>query len=156
MILVDIVDYAAKLPATAQLDDLPLDRIPDGFTFSRGTCEDLPYPDASFDLVLSRGSVEHIKGGYRKALDEVWRVLKPGGIFFVNPGLFYSSYGSHLGEFSDEPHLHLKISEKALHDLVIGTQPRRMDRSGFDVSNADYWRFYQKRIRFAWPILSAS
>lgn len=144
MVLVDIVNYAAKLPETARLDDLPLDKVPDGFTFVRGSCEELPYPEASFDLVLSWGSVEHIKGGYRKALDEVWRVLKPGGLFFVNPGLFYSSYGSHLGEFSDVPHLHLKISETELHDLVMRTQPRRMDRAGFDVDNTDYWRFYKE------------
>lgn len=144
MVLVDIVNYAAKLPETAQLDDLPLDALPDGFKFVRGSCEELPYEADSFDLVLSWGSVEHIKGGYRKALDEVWRVLKPGGLFFVNPGLFYSSYGSHLGEFSDVPHLHLKISEAELHDLVMRTQPRRMDRAGFDVDNADYWRFYKE------------
>jgi ubiquinone/menaquinone biosynthesis C-methylase UbiE len=144
MVLIDIVDYAAKLTETARLDDLPLERLPDGFTFVQGSCEAIPYPDQSFDLVLSWGSVEHIKGGYRKALDEVWRVLKPGGLFFVNPGLIYSTFGSHLGEFSDEPHLHLKISEQALHDLVMTSQPKRMDRAGFDVSNAEYWRFYKE------------
>lgn len=151
LVAVDIVNYAAQLPQTARANDLPLDDVPDGFTFLRGSCEHLPYPDASFDLVLSWGSVEHIKGGYRKALDEVWRVLKPGGLFFVNPGLFYSAYGSHLGEFSDEPHLHLKISEPELRDLVMRTQPRLMDRSGFDVDNAEYWRFYTElnRIRVA-------
>lgn len=151
LVAVDIVNYAAQLPLTAQTNDLPLDNVPDGFTFVRGSCEHLPYPDASFDLVLSWGSVEHIKGGYRKALDEVWRVLKPGGLFFVNPGLFYSAYGSHLGEFSDVPHLHLKISEPELHDLVMRTPPRLMDRSGFDVDNAEYWRFYSElnRIRVA-------
>lgn len=151
LVAVDIVNYAAQLPQTAQVNDLPLDDVPGGFTFVRGSCECLPYSDASFDLVLSWGSVEHIKGGYRKALDEIWRVLKPGGLFFVNPGLFYSAYGSHLGEFSDEPHLHLKISEPELRDVVMGTQPRLMDRSGFDVDNAEYWRFYSElnRIRVA-------
>ena len=151
LVAMDIVDYLKELPRVAQENDLPLERLPEGLTFVQGSCEHIPYEDASFDVVISWGSVEHIAGGYRKALDEVWRVLKPGGLFFVNPGLYYSSFGSHLGEFSDEPHLHLKISEEKLKELVMATQPRIMDRSGFDVSNADYWRFYQElnRIRVA-------
>lgn len=151
LVAMDIVDYLRELPRVAQENDLPLEHLPEGFDFVQGSCENIPYADASFDVVISWGSVEHIVGGYRKALDEVWRVLKPGGLFFVNPGLYYSSYGSHLGEFSGEPHLHLKISEEKLKELVTTTQPRIMDRSGFDVSNADYWRFYQElnRIRVA-------
>jgi len=151
LVAMDIVDYLQELPRVAQENDLPLERLPEGFTFVQGSCEHIPYENDSFDVVISWGSVEHIAGGYRKALDEVWRVLKPGGLFFVNPGLYYSSFGSHLGEFSDEPHLHLKIAEEKLRELVMATQPRIMDRSGFDVSNADYWRFYQElnRIRVA-------
>lgn len=77
--------------------------------------------------------------------------MKPGGLFFVNPGLYYSSYGSHLGEFSEEPHLHLKIDEEKRHELVMNTKPRIIDCSGFDVSNADYWRFHKElnRVRVA-------
>lgn len=151
LVAMDIVDYLRELPCVAQENDLPLERLPEGFTFVQGSCENIPYEDASFDVVISWGSVEHIAGGYRKALDEVWRVLKPGGLFFVNPGLYYSAYGSHLGEFSDEPYLHLKIPEDKLHDLVMNTPPRIIDRAGFDVSNADYWRFYKElnRIRVA-------
>ncbi|HWQ94919.1 MAG TPA: hypothetical protein VN418_05405, partial [Gammaproteobacteria bacterium] len=69
----------------------------------------------------------------------------------VNPGLYYSSYGSHLGEFSDEPHLHLKIPEEELRALVMSGRPRLMDRAGFDVSNTEYWRFYKElnRIKVA-------
>lgn len=151
LVAIDIVDYLKELPRVAQENDLPLELLPEGFAFVQGSCENIPYENDSFDVVISWGSVEHIAGGYRKALDEVWRVLKPGGVFFVNPGLYYSPYGSHLGEFSNEPHLHLKISEEKLHELVMATQPKIMDRSGFDVSNADYWRFYQElnRIRVA-------
>lgn len=151
LVVMDIVDYIAELPRVAAENGLPLERLPDNFVFVRQSCESVPYPDTSFDVVLSWGSVEHIVGGYKKALDEVWRVLKPGGLFFVNPGLYYSSYGSHLGEFSDEPHLHLKIPEEELRALVMNGRPRLMDRAGFDVSNAEYWRFYKElnRIKVA-------
>lgn len=151
LVAMDIVDYLKDLPRVARENDLPLESLPDGFTFVQGSCENIPFDDASFDVVISWGSVEHIAGGYRRTLDEIWRVLKPGGLFFVNPGLYYSAFGSHLEEFSDEPHLHLKISEEQLRELVMNTPPRMMDRAGFDVSNADYWRFYKElnRIRVA-------
>ena len=43
-----------------------------------GNALDLPFPDASFDAVWSNG-VLHATGDTQKAIDEVWRVLKPGG-----------------------------------------------------------------------------
>ena len=144
LVAVDIVDYLQQLPAVAREHGLPLDALPDNLTFFQGSAAALPYPAAHFDVVLSWGSVEHIKGGYRPVLDEVWRVLKPGGLFFVNPGLYYAPYGSHLGEFFPEPHHHLKMSEEALRAHVLSADPQRMDRSGFDASNAEYWRFYKE------------
>jgi SAM-dependent methyltransferase len=143
-VAVDIVDYLTNLPEIATSQDLPLQQLPDCMTFLQQSCESLPYADGYFDLVISWGSIEHIKDGYHKTLDEVWRVLKPGGLFFLNPGLYYAPYGSHLGEFSDIPHLHLKIEEQALKDHVLNTDPDTIDRSGFDVDNAEFWRFYKE------------
>jgi SAM-dependent methyltransferase len=48
-------------------------------------CE-LPFPDASFDLVLDRCSVTCVgAAGARQAVLETRRVLRPGGLFFFNP-----------------------------------------------------------------------
>jgi len=149
LVAVDIVDYMQRLPDVARRSGLPLAELPDRLRLHRGSCEALPFADGSFDVALSWGSVEHVKGGYRQTLDEVWRVLKPGGLFFVNPGLYFSAFGNHLGEFTTEPHLHLKVGEDALRALVLGNEPRRMDRSGFDAPREEYWRFYKElnRIR---------
>ncbi|MGA8146532.1 MAG: methyltransferase domain-containing protein [Gallionellaceae bacterium] len=144
LVAMDIVDYIKELPRIARENGLPLDKLPDNFTFLQQSCEEVPYPDESFDVVISWGSLEHMAGGYRKALDEVYRVIKPGGLFFVAPGLYYSAWGSHLGEFSPIPHLHLRIPEAELEQMVMTTKPTIMDRSGFDVTNEDYWRFYKE------------
>jgi arsenite methyltransferase len=42
---------------------------------------DLPYPDASFDVVSSMTAIHNIEDtdGRCKAISEVWRVLRPGG-----------------------------------------------------------------------------
>jgi ubiquinone/menaquinone biosynthesis C-methylase UbiE len=47
-------------------------------------------PDDSFEFVLSDQVLEHVEGDPQRAIDESWRVLKPGGIAvhttcFINP-----------------------------------------------------------------------
>lgn len=43
--------------------------------------EDLPFPDASFDVVLATGVLEYVD--VRRALDEIARVTRPGGLVVV-------------------------------------------------------------------------
>lgn len=43
----------------------------------------IPHPDASFDGVISIGTLEYIEHGVDTALAEVHRVLKPGGMFLL-------------------------------------------------------------------------
>jgi len=50
--------------------------------FVRGSGEDLPFADGSFDLVYSHGVLHHTPRTER-AFDEVHRVLRPGGRFVV-------------------------------------------------------------------------
>lgn len=44
----------------------------------RGSALELPYRDATFDYVYSIGCLHHT-GDVPRAIDEVWRVLRPGG-----------------------------------------------------------------------------
>ena len=47
----------------------------------------LPFADVSFDVVVARGVLHHVPEHLPEALDEVYRVLKEGGILFVHdPG----------------------------------------------------------------------
>jgi SAM-dependent methyltransferase len=46
--------------------------------FQRENAEELTFPDASFDWVYSHGVLHHTPRT-QVAIDEVWRVLKPGG-----------------------------------------------------------------------------
>ena len=51
-----------------------------GLAFAAALAEDLPYPDASFDRVLSTFFFHHLNYGLKvKALAEIARVLRPGG-----------------------------------------------------------------------------
>jgi ubiquinone/menaquinone biosynthesis C-methylase UbiE len=48
--------------------------------FRRAAMEDLPFPDGSFDVVLSCQALHHVPREAKfQALSEMWRILRPGG-----------------------------------------------------------------------------
>jgi ubiquinone/menaquinone biosynthesis C-methylase UbiE len=48
-----------------------------------GNCDHLPFDDNTFDAVFTNGSL-HEWANPRSAFDEIWRVLKPGGHYFIS------------------------------------------------------------------------
>lgn len=53
--------------------------------FTAGSATELPFPDSSFDAVIAFGDIiSHIHWGYREAISEAARVLKPGGHFLFD------------------------------------------------------------------------
>lgn len=132
-----------RLPEVCREHHLPESLIrPDCLEFRPEDANRLSFEDNSFDAVLSWGSLEHIAGGYDQALAEIRRVLRPGGLFFAHPGLFYGSLGNHLGEFFDDPWIHLKLDPEELKRRVLAGQPRYMDRAGEESTPAQYWQWY--------------
>ena len=136
-----------RLPGILADNHLPPDAVPASLTFRPDDANSLPFEDDSFEVVISWGSIEHMAGGYARALAEIRRVLVPDGLFLVVPGLFYSDFGHHLGEFSSEPFFHLKKSPEELRRLVLETPPKYMDRSGEFASNEQYWQWYTELNR---------
>lgn len=136
-----------RLPAALAANDLPADLL-DGalgsgrLQFRPDDANAIPYPDDHFDVVVSWGSLEHIAGGYGKALQEIRRVLKKDGLLFVHPGLYYGALGNHLGEFFDDPFIHLKLPPEQLREAVLKSEPRRMDRAGHVATPEEYWQWF--------------
>lgn len=52
-----------------------------GITIKRGFAEDIPYDDASFDVVIALFVMEHVRD-VERVFNEVFRVLKPRGAFY--------------------------------------------------------------------------
>ena len=70
---VDIADApVALVRRRLEFIGLPTDGV------IRASALALPYPDRTFDTVISIGALHHT-GDLSRALDEVWRVLRPGG-----------------------------------------------------------------------------
>ncbi len=53
--------------------------------FKQGLLEAIPFPDNTFDIVLSSAMMHHVPAGetQRKGIAEAFRVLKPGGQFLI-------------------------------------------------------------------------
>ena len=70
---VDIVsEMIARAESNLQMTDI------DNVSFRKTSGEDLPFPDDTFDVVISNGVINLIPDK-RSALAEIFRVLKPGG-----------------------------------------------------------------------------
>jgi ubiquinone/menaquinone biosynthesis C-methylase UbiE len=54
----------------------------DNVTFREGNAAELPFADAAFDAVVTRLSVHHFDRP-KRAIEEVFRVLRPGGSFVI-------------------------------------------------------------------------
>lgn len=134
-----------RLPQILDGARMPRDAVPENLKFMPADANDLPFEDNHFDVVVSWGSLEHIVGGYAKALAEIRRVLKPDGLAFLHPGLFYSDVGNHLGEFAfarAEPYVHLKRSREQLREMVLAATPDYIDRSGEFSTPEQYWQWF--------------
>jgi ubiquinone/menaquinone biosynthesis C-methylase UbiE len=78
-----------------------------------GDITKLPYPDVAFDVVICSEVLEHIPDD-RQAIDEIIRVLKPGGLLAVSvPRFFPESICWALSKsYRNEPGGHIRLYKK--------------------------------------------
>jgi SAM-dependent methyltransferase len=121
------VDASAELLAVATV------RTPDA-DLRLGSMFELPWPDASFDAAIS---VNGIWGGCEEALDEAFRVLKPGaplGISFWGAGPPLDIRGIFRPFARHAPEAH-HGSMKRLNDIAIpGVAESMLEAAGFCVT----------------------
>lgn len=63
-----------------------------------GSILDLPFDDASYDCIICLETLEHVTNPLR-AMDEVYRVLKPGGTFVGSAPFAYELHGEDYGDY---------------------------------------------------------
>ncbi len=90
---VDTIQYAQLL----QIDDLP------NVTFRFGGAEAIPEADASFDIVFLFKSLHHVPMDQMdRAMEEIRRVLEPGGLAYVSEPVYAGDFNEILRLFRDE------------------------------------------------------
>jgi ubiquinone/menaquinone biosynthesis C-methylase UbiE len=80
---VELVDLSHEALSFARRNFETHGRKPLHTTFRKADAAQLPYPDDTFDLVMSFGLLEHF-ADIAKPICEQLRVLKPGGFFFAD------------------------------------------------------------------------
>jgi ubiquinone/menaquinone biosynthesis C-methylase UbiE len=80
---VELVDLSDEALSFAQRNFETHGKKPLHASFKKADAAQLPYPDDTFDLVMSFGLLEHFTD-IEKPVGEQLRVLKPGGLFFAD------------------------------------------------------------------------
>ena len=108
------------------IDDLP------NVTFMLAGAESIPEADASFDIVMMFKSLHHVPGDLlANALQEIHRVLKPGGLAYISEPVYGGELNQIMRLFHDEK-LVREQAFAALQQAVDNNQFRLVDEVFFN------------------------
>lgn len=86
----------------------------------------IPLESNSVDFVISSSTFEHLE--YPEAsIQEIYRVLKPGGLLLNRWQPYYSRFGGHLDGIIDIPFAHVLLSDKRLKNLYENEAKRKLN-----------------------------
>lgn len=108
------------------------------FNFVCASASELPYPDNTFDTIIMNDFMEHTSDP-EGALTEAVRLIKKGGLIFINFPPYYHPTGAHMSDVINMPWVQLFFSEKSIieayYRLTEGL-PDRAERLKFRFSTA--------------------
>ncbi|HEY2953351.1 MAG TPA: class I SAM-dependent methyltransferase [Verrucomicrobiae bacterium] len=81
----------------------------------------MTFADDTFDFVMSRSAMEHVRP-LAKALHEIVRVSKPGGLIYLSVDPFYWVRGCHKRGVVDIPWAHARLTLAEFHRFVRETE----------------------------------
>ena len=93
-----------------------------GTHFAQADATTLPFRDEAFDLVLSHSVIEHVADP-APYLREARRVLRRGGMMFLQTAPYLSPSGSHLPRLRVPVPLYLLMGSMLLSSTIRATRP---------------------------------
>ena len=88
-------------------------RLP-GLEFQYGGADDIPLPDATYDVAIMLKSLHHVPmDRLDRAMQEIRRVLKPGGTLYVSEPVYAGPFNEIVRIFHDEG-----VVRAAAHDAL--------------------------------------
>lgn len=89
----------------------------DTIEFIQTTPTTVPLPDNSVDVVYTIDTIEHLSQP-REIFNDVYRTLRPGGVFLVHFNPWLNPHGSHLDDIIPFPWPHVFFSMDTLLDVA--------------------------------------
>lgn len=136
----------------ARLDQTRFPRTP---TFTEAVGEDLPVDDASVDLIVCITTIEHV-GNVDECLAEMARVLRPGGVLYLEAPNYLWPYEPHvralMPPLCPKPLLRalVRLQGNSAHarfvDHLKFVHPHWMERR-FDALGLSWRNLYLEKIR---------
>lgn len=157
---VELAKLGFEISAVDMVDELlPAARVAlDGRFRVADMTRPLPWPDASFDLILCVEGIEHLEDSFA-FLREMRRLIKPGGIAIITTPNILSLrsrmrfFGS--GFYNQDPRPLDESARHPLHHIGLRTFPElryALHTSGFEIM--DVGATHKKSIGYAYSIFA--
>ncbi len=120
--------------------------------------EKLSFVDNQFDFVHCFTVLEHV-GDVKQCLDEMIRIIKPGGLIYINtPNYSYPAerhykiiYPTFLPKFLGKFYLFLRGKPTKFIDSINFLTEKKLNKILFNIPNIVFWRIYRpSKFRFAY------
>jgi SAM-dependent methyltransferase len=129
------LDWATQATARVGLDPLAEEYLALGadaeaMDYVEGVAEAMPFQDASFDVVGSFNSLDHVEDVDR-AVAEISRVLRPGGDFLLATDV------AHRPRLMEPQTFGWDVTRRFASSFEVVDERRYADRGGFDLALRD-------------------
>jgi ubiquinone/menaquinone biosynthesis C-methylase UbiE len=106
--------------------------------FAHGGAEEIPAPDANFDIVLMFKSLHHVPVELMdRAFSEIRRVLKPGGTAYISEPVYAGEFNEVLKLFHDE---------RAVREAAFAAEKRAVASGQLELAGQ---KFFLQPMHFA-------
>ncbi|HDK37662.1 MAG TPA: class I SAM-dependent methyltransferase [Thiolapillus brandeum] len=127
-----------------QISDLPKVK------FVYGGAEDIPLDDASVDIVIMLKSLHHVPINMMdKALSEIHRVLRPGGLAYISEPVYVGAFNDILRLFNDEKTV--RQAAFAVLKQAVDKGDFKLEQEIFFQSKSKFGSFAEFEERFLFP-----
>ncbi|MEW6559683.1 MAG: methyltransferase domain-containing protein [Pseudomonadota bacterium] len=139
---VDAVQHAKNLARLAPELSGRLQLLPDSATA-------IPFPDARFDGALMLKSLHHVPVAQMpQALAEAWRVLRPGGWFYVSEPVYDGALNDIVKLYNDEGAVRAAAQAALDQALQTGSWEQTAERR-FDMpAHFANWESFEQRMLY--------
>ena len=101
-------------------------------TFIAAGAQKIPFPDATFDLAIMLKSLHHVPVDLmRPALEEVARVVKPGGLLYVSEPVYAGALNSVISIYNEERVVRIE-AQRALDAAIDSEKWSQAEELRFD------------------------